>query len=297
MKLFRSHQVVPLLILFFCCLVASNAVFDRISNGAPYKESVRTCSSLNQLFTSGASHCHNATYTFQDFGWPFQVTRRADSAVPLEFRNNSFSIEDTDTVYVSLNTVVLFLAVAAAYLLMSRYLWGRFAFTHPIDFPVIQSSDMLETVGLTSMARGQLVGYDYNLLINGNGRVMLNVTLGNNTGIHVVATGSKSISSQPFSERIESRFLKPVTLEGDFPEHFELYCTPGKERELLQIFDPATMARLIDFCKAYELEIFHDTLHIAQAQNADDKEDQTTMLADAETLLTKCGDTFSRLKA
>lgn len=296
MKIFRSRQLGSVLLLLIASIAASNFAFDRIPNDAPYNGTARSCSNVNQLFSPGSMGCTTIRYTFQDYGWPFVAIRKADAAnVATEFRVHSVAIDRSNTIYISLNTVVIFFGALAIYFLGLRYVWKRFAYTHTFDMPIIQSSDMLDEAGLSSMARGDLAGYSYNLLTNKTGRVMLNITLKANTGIHVVVAGSKSSSSLPLSERIESRFLRPVRLEGDFPEHFHLYCTPGKERELLQLFDPATMARLIDFCREYQLEIFHETLYISEAKGTEDVHDTTTMVADATTLLQKSGATFDRL--
>lgn len=297
MKLFRSRQLGTILILLAGSLLASNLVFDRIANGAPYRGTIEHCSNINKLINPGADRCINVGYMLQDYGWPFVASRVAETrGQKIEVTSNSIALDKRLDFYASLNSLALFVSATTLYLLVMRYAWKHFAFTHPFDMPVIQSSDMLDEAGLMPLAQGELAGYQYSFLTNSKGRTMLNIVLKRNTGIHVVAVGSKSISSLPFSERLESRFLKPVRLEGDFPEYFHLYCTPGKERELLQIFDPATMARLIDFCKAYQFEIFHDSLYVSQAADAEDLQDDTTMVADAKTLLEKSGDTFDRLK-
>ena len=72
-----------------------------------------------------------------------------------------------------------------------------------------------------------------------------------------------------------------------------LYCSPEKEVELRQLLDPANMARLVDFCKSYDLEIFYDTLYICQAEGARDAGDQTTMVKDLEDFI-KNNDTTLR---
>jgi hypothetical protein len=46
------------------------------------------------------------------------------------------------------------------------------------------------------------------------------------------------------------------------------------------VFAPDTMADFQDFCRAYNFELYHDTIYISQAQGADDEHDDTTMVTD-----------------
>jgi hypothetical protein len=66
-----------------------------------------------------------------------------------------------------------------------------------------------------------------------------------------------------------------------------LYCTPGAEIELLQLFDPADMAYFIDFCRAYDFELYKDTIYISQAANANDAGDTTSLVSDIENFLVR----------
>lgn len=49
-------------------------------------------------------------------------------------------------------------------------------------------------------------------------------------------------------------------LEGDFDEHFALYCPEGYERDALYLFTPDIMARFIDNAAALDVEIVDDWL-------------------------------------
>ncbi|WP_442574290.1 hypothetical protein ACSBPH_10520 [Microbacterium sp. F51-2R] len=51
-------------------------------------------------------------------------------------------------------------------------------------------------------------------------------------------------------------------LEGDFDEHFALYCPEGYERDALYLFTPDIMARFIDNAAALDVEIVDDWLFL-----------------------------------
>lgn len=153
------------------------------------------------------------------------------------------------------------------------------------DGPLLSSSQLLENKDLLNVFKGQIRGYKYSLLTNRLGRVMLYVTLPRSTGIHVVGIGSKSgFGSQLMKPRMKSN-LTQLDLEGDFPNDFKMYCSPGKELELLRIFDPSDMAYFADFCRAYDFELFHDSIYISQAEGARDTKDSTTLVKDAEEFI------------
>ena len=51
-------------------------------------------------------------------------------------------------------------------------------------------------------------------------------------------------------------------LEGDFDQHFSLYCPEGYERDALYLFTPDIMARFIDNAAALDVEIVDDWLFL-----------------------------------
>lgn len=51
-----------------------------------------------------------------------------------------------------------------------------------------------------------------------------------------------------------------LSLEGDFDEHFELYCPAGYEQDALYLFTPDVMSRAIDGAGGWDIEIVDDTL-------------------------------------
>ncbi|MFH8252875.1 hypothetical protein ACH3VR_21090 [Microbacterium sp. B2969] len=53
-----------------------------------------------------------------------------------------------------------------------------------------------------------------------------------------------------------------LSLEGDFDEHFALYCPEGYERDALYLFTPDIMARFVDHAAALDVEIVDDWLFL-----------------------------------
>jgi hypothetical protein len=53
-----------------------------------------------------------------------------------------------------------------------------------------------------------------------------------------------------------------LSLEGDFDQHFSLYCPQGYEQDALYLFTPDIMARFIDHAAALDVEIVDDWLFL-----------------------------------
>lgn len=53
-----------------------------------------------------------------------------------------------------------------------------------------------------------------------------------------------------------------LSLEGDFDQHFALYCPEGYERDALYLFTPDVMARFIDNAAQLDVEIIDDWLFL-----------------------------------
>lgn len=89
------------------------------------------------------------------------------------------------------------------------------------------------------------------------------VALGLSTTLpHIVLD---SVGNDP---RLGSSLPAPVgthqrlSLEGDFDDHFALYCPTGYERDALYLFSPDIMARFIDHAGQFDVEIIDDTLFL-----------------------------------
>ena len=73
------------------------------------------------------------------------------------------------------------------------------------------------------------------------------------------ATGNNGFGSNlPASFQKEQR----LSLEGDFDQHFTLYCPAGYERDALYLFTPDIMARFIDNAAQLDVEIVDDWLFL-----------------------------------
>ena len=67
-----------------------------------------------------------------------------------------------------------------------------------------------------------------------------------------------------FGSNLPASFQKAqrLSLEGDFDEHFTLYCPAGYERDALYLFTPDIMARFIDNAAQLDVEIVDDWLFL-----------------------------------
>jgi len=160
------------------------------------------------------------------------------------------------------------------------------------DGPVMSSDEMLNAKGLASLNRGEIAGFQYNLLTNDSGRVMFLVELGHNSWSHIVAYGDKS----QVGGLIPKRWIEPADLEGDFPDYFHMYCNPESQDSLRELFTPDVMANFEDFCRSYDFELYRDTLYFSRAVGPADREDQTTLTTDVTSFLEKTGPVLKRLE-
>lgn len=63
-----------------------------------------------------------------------------------------------------------------------------------------------------------------------------------------------------FSMGYEPDAAQRLSLEGDFDEHFELYCPAGYEQDALYLFTPDVMFRAVQGAGGWDIEIVDDTL-------------------------------------
>ena len=164
-----------------------------------------------------------------------------------------------------------------------------------VDGPLMAADGMLTTPGLTAVTKSTIAGFSYILMTNRAGGVMVLVNLGETTDVHLLAYGDKSSFANRVDNPLSLKWLEPVSLEGDFPDYFHMYISPDKQMEVREIFTPDIMALFADFCRAYDLEIFHDSLYIAQNNGADDPNDQTTLMTDIENFLNQNAEVLKRL--
>jgi len=163
------------------------------------------------------------------------------------------------------------------------------------DEPLVAGADMLDSSGLMSVFKGTSSGFEYNLMANSAGTVTVFVNLIKSTNLHLVAIGDKSKLASPIEKRI-GRFIEPVELEGDFPDYFKMYCTPSRQIELRELFDPVEMQDFVSLCREYDFEIFYDAMYISQVEGSLDKDDQTTLIADVDSFIKKNSELIKKLQ-
>jgi hypothetical protein len=164
-----------------------------------------------------------------------------------------------------------------------------------LDGPLMASSGMLGASGLTAVNKSEVAGFSYVLMTNSLGEVMVLVDLAETTDLHVLAYGDKSTFGTSAKNITVSKWLEPVRLEGNFPDLFHMYVSPNKQREVRQVFTSDIMAHFADFCRAYDFEIYHDSLYITQNRSTADANDSTTLMSDIEHFLTPNAEVLRRL--
>jgi hypothetical protein len=190
-------------------------------------------------------------------------------------------------------------AVAKAFVSVFSWLFKRSRLEikggNTVDAPIIMSSGMGESSAILGAAKGKLAGYDYVLLANSMDRVMLNVTLPRNTGLHIIAIGDKSHNLDEGIRFSQRKWLEPVSLEGNFPDRFEMYVSKDRQMEVRQLFEPDVMMNFYNLCRSYDFELFHESIYFSEAERANDSNDTTSMVTDAEAFLQENAAFFNRL--
>lgn len=193
--------------------------------------------------------------------------------------------------------VLLAVFVTICGIIFCGWLWQNLVSPGGVNAPILSASQIFAEGAIEPFHKGEIQGFQYNVLAGGNGRVLIFVQLHHNTFLHIVAVGDKTGLSSRISRPRLKKSLTKLDLEGDYPSYFSMYCTPGKEQELLQLFDPADMAYFVDFCRAYDFELFHDTIYISQAQGARDPDDTTVLIHDIQAFLKRNYRLLQRLEA
>ena len=175
-------------------------------------------------------------------------------------------------------------------------LWALFGLGK--DTSVIESSDFAHSNLLQTLAAGKIdEDYIYNLRTNQAGRVMFHVIMDHDhdTNLHIIAIGSKSGLDSKLQYHTNRHWLESVALEGDFPDHFRMWCSRGKQIEVREVFSPETMSQFVDFCRAYNFELFNDRIYISVAEQARDPLDTTTMVTDITEFIARARQVFDHL--
>jgi len=191
--------------------------------------------------------------------------------------------------------LVIIAAIAVVRLRFFDMIWTRY-FARS-DSLVLAPADAANSVGLQTMAAGKLDDdYVYFLSTNEAGKVMMSITIDHHTAMHIVAIGSKSGVGSRLEYPASRKWLEPVSLEGNFPDDFRMYCSKGKQMEVRQVFGPETMVQFADLCRAYNFELFDNKMYISVAENAEDPADSTTMVTDITNFVSHNRPVFDHLQ-
>jgi len=87
-----------------------------------------------------------------------------------------------------------------------------------------------------------------------------------------------------------------ISLEGDFDKHFALYVPRGYEVEVLEIFAPDIMARLIDNAKLFNLEFVGNRIYIYSFKQITTKNDLDSLLDLAKMLILELAPVLERIE-
>lgn len=179
--------------------------------------------------------------------------------------------------------------------------WGSHKFRKSIasdnlvDAPIIASYGLNAAGSLLGAAKGKLAGYDFVLIGNAADRAMLIVTLPKNTGLHIIALGDKTDSLGLNIQQTQRQWLEPVSLEGLFPERFDMFVSKDRQMEVRQLFEPDVIMHFYELCRTYDFELFHESIYFSVARGAHDSGDDTSMVADAEAFLIENAQFFNGL--
>jgi hypothetical protein len=114
------------------------------------------------------------------------------------------------------------------------------------------------------------------------GQMIMKIDLPVKSSVHIAGFSLKDDKFKMLlgNTNLESS-LTQVKLEGNFPEYFRLYCSSGKEVELLELLDPTNMQFLVDFCESFNFELIDTTLYFTKS-NSSNRSDNGILTKSAE---------------
>lgn len=77
-----------------------------------------------------------------------------------------------------------------------------------------------------------------------------------------------------------------LSLEGDFDRHFSVYVPDGYDRDALELLTPDVMAGLIDYGRAWDIEVVEDRMIVVshRVRSSSDRAETTALLLFAEVV-------------
>jgi Zn-finger nucleic acid-binding protein len=97
----------------------------------------------------------------------------------------------------------------------------------------------------------------------GHGAVIYAIDLDFNTEAHIIGLGrSVKIDNMVLKSLLGPYQLEKVDLEGDFPNHFDLFAAPNQQSTTRYVFDPEAMQSVIKYCENHFWELVGDELYV-----------------------------------
>jgi Zn-finger nucleic acid-binding protein len=94
------------------------------------------------------------------------------------------------------------------------------------------------------------------------------------TKTHLVGLSKKhGLDRVEFATYMQSNGMEQIKLEGDFPDHFDLYGPPGQQFNARVVLDPTAMETIIAFCDEHFWELNNDSFYIALTEGDHDNID------------------------
>lgn len=127
---------------------------------------------------------------------------------------------------------------------------------------------------LVPVSEGKLGGMHYSSYLTGNvDTLIVRVELPFATRLHLLNVPKIGDTQAVYPLGWSDNHLEEVSLEGNYHEHFALYCGKGEQMETRYVLDPLAMVHVIDFCRHFSWELVGNELYLvqdtAQAAKAD----------------------------
>lgn len=140
---------------------------------------------------------------------------------------------------------------------------------------------------LSRLKRAKIQGVRYNIFLTSQdnsknkdepntkaGSMIYMLELPYSTTGHVIGISKKSILDRFFLESfLEAHGMEEIVLEGDYPNQFSIYASPGQQVISRYILDPAAMEFTVDYCTNHFWEIVGDEMYFATVDGLDSDED------------------------
>jgi hypothetical protein len=145
-------------------------------------------------------------------------------------------------------------------------------------------------LNLDSLALGTALNHERKFALNGppqafhspSGKIIMYVDLPAASQVHFAGFSLQDEGIRTLLNNTGiGNFMTSVSLEGDFPDYFKLYCSIGRQVVLRQVLDPTRMEYLVDFCRSLNSELFENTLYFSESNITANSDTNSTSLVQA----------------